>query len=248
MQKIYSGNSFTENTTFWTGVIGSLVTIILTIWNAYTKTLIDQREDNLKNLEIKLKERTAGIEESKERVDRYKWVLSLFPALIGKNEKERSFTLNIARLALTKDESEQLFTGLQSSSDTMLRSIGNIVTTAIQNEPIAILVTQMNANTAAVRKSAVADLARNYSTAPQAVTLTLRTYENDNIENLSPSAIINGLYFLSSSEPSAWERKQLINAKRVIGELEKKPTGAQTRAALNTFKAKLQKIESALHE
>src|SRR5438876_9995698 len=60
------------------GVVGSIVTISLTLWNTHTKSLIDEREGRLKDLEASLKERTTGIEESKERVDRYKWVFSLF--------------------------------------------------------------------------------------------------------------------------------------------------------------------------
>lgn len=116
--------SFSDQLGFWIGIAGSFVTIILTVWNTHTKTQIDKREEDLKALEIKLMERTTGIEESKERVDRYKWVLSLFPSLNGIDEKERNFTLNLARLALTKEEAEQLFAGLQASSDTALRSLG----------------------------------------------------------------------------------------------------------------------------
>jgi hypothetical protein len=61
------------------GTLGSAITILLTLWNAHTKQRIDDQEQALKDFEVRLKERTAGIEESKERVERYKWVLSLLP-------------------------------------------------------------------------------------------------------------------------------------------------------------------------
>ena len=45
-------------------MIGSVVTIVLTLWNARTKSQIDAREEELKALELQLKERSTGIEES----------------------------------------------------------------------------------------------------------------------------------------------------------------------------------------
>ncbi len=238
--------SFAGKLSFWVGLLGSLVTIVLTIWNTHTKSLIDKRESELQALEMKLRERSTGVEESKERVDRYKWVLSLFPALNGKDEKQRNFTLNLARLALTKDEAEQLFAGLQASSDTALRSIGQTGIAAIQNEPITMLVSQMNANTAKVRKSAVATLVRDYGTSPQAITQTLTMYDQSNLSALSPSAVINGLVFLSTTEPSAWDRQQLAAGMRVAAAIEARKPGSQTKAALRSFKALLQKVEAQL--
>ncbi|MHA6248903.1 hypothetical protein ACXYMU_13250 [Pontibacter sp. CAU 1760] len=238
--------AFSAQLSFWVGIIGSLVTIVLTIWNTHTKSLIDKRESELQALEMKLKERTTGVEESKERVDRYKWVLSLFPALNGKDENERNFTLNLARLALTKDEAEQLFAGLQASSDTALRSIGQTGIAAIQNEPITMLVSQMNANTAQVRKSAVATLVRDYGASPQAITNTLRMYDARNINSLSPSAIINGLVYLSTTEPAAWDKQQLQTGRQVAATIEARKPGSQTRAVLMSFNSFLQKVEASL--
>lgn len=238
--------AFSAQLSFWVGLLGSLVTIVLTIWNTHTKSQIDKRESELQALEMKLKERTTGVEESKERVDRYKWVLSLFPALNGKDEQERNFTLNLARLALTKDEAEQLFAGLQASSDTALRSIGQTGITAIQNEPITMLVSQMNASTAQVRKSAVATLVRDYGASPQAITNTLRMYDASNINSLSPSAIINGLVYLSTTEPDAWDKQQLKTGRQVAATIEARRPGSQTRAALKSFNALLQQVEAGL--
>src|SRR6266545_4061581 len=80
-----------EQITLWVGVLGTLVTVSLTIWNAHTKSQIDQREADLKELETGLRARTINIEESKEKVDRYKWVLSLFPELTETDKKKNNF-------------------------------------------------------------------------------------------------------------------------------------------------------------
>jgi hypothetical protein len=236
--------SLSEQITLWVGVVGTLVTISLTIWNAHTKSQIDQREANLRELETALRARTINIEESKERVDRYKWVLSLFPDLNETDKKKNNFTISLVRLALTRDEAEQLFSSLQTSSDKDLQSVGQSGITAIQNEPIALLVSQMNASTADVRKSAVAALERDYKSSSQAVTLVLRTYEQDKIESLSPSGIINGLYFLSATDPTAWDQKQVEAANQIIARLEARGAGVQTKASLDTFRSLLQKVPS----
>lgn len=106
--------SFFDKISQWIGLFGSIATIILTIINIKTKADIDKRKGQLKAIEVNIKERTTGVEESKERVERYKWVLSLFPSFENNhNDRERSFVLNIMRLALSKEEAQQLFTGLQ---------------------------------------------------------------------------------------------------------------------------------------
>jgi hypothetical protein len=243
-RKTEGKKSFIEQITLWVGVVGTLVTISLTIWNAHTKSQIDQREEDLKALELKLKDRNVGVEESKERVDRYKWVLSLFPDLNEGDKKKNNFTISLVRLALTRDEAEQLFSSLQTSSDKELQSVGQSGITAIQNEPIALLVSQMNASTADVRKSAVATLERDYKSSSQAVTLVLRTYEQDKIESLSPSGIINGLYFLSATDPNAWDQKQVEAGNQIIARVEARGAGTQTKASLDTLRSLLQKVPS----
>jgi hypothetical protein len=237
--------SLIERITLWVGAVSAIVTICLTIWNAHTKSQIDQREADLKDLETALKARTVNIEESKEKVDRYKWVLSLFPDLNENDKKKSNFTISLIRLALTRDEAEQLFASLQTSSDKALQSVGQNGITAIQNEPIALLISQMNASTADARKSAVATLERDYKSSSQAITLVLRTYEQDKIDSLSPSGIINGLYFLSASDPNVWDQKQVEAGNQIISALERRGAGAQTKASLQAFRSLLQKVPAA---
>ncbi|MFN8668136.1 MAG: hypothetical protein U0164_13240 [Gemmatimonadaceae bacterium] len=240
-----SGASMSDRLTRWIGITGSLVTVVLTGWNAYTKTQIDQREAALKSLELSLKERSAGLEESRERVDRYKWVLGLFPDLVATDERKRNFTVSLIRLALTKDEAAQMFTGLQASSDTGLRAIGQSTVAAIAAEPIAELVAQMNADTPEARKRAVAELERRYASSSQAITLTLRTFDVDMIGRLSPSAVINGLYFLANTEPAAWTSAQVASARQAMARIEGRGAGAQTSAALGQLRTRLAQVAAS---
>ena len=237
-----TGASIGDRLTRWIGIVGSLITVVLTGWNAYTKSQIDQREAALKQLELGLKERSAGLEESRERVERYKWVLGLFPDLVATDERKRNFTVNLIRLALTKDEAAQMFTGLQASSDTGLRSIGQSTVAAIAAEPIAELVAQMNADTPEIRKRAVAELERRYASSSQAITLTLRTFYADMMARLSPSAVINGLYFLANTEPAAWSAAQVASARQAMARIEGRAPGAQTSAALAKLRGHLQQV------
>lgn len=239
------GKTLGELVTLWVGILGSLVTISLTIWNTRIQAEIGRREESLKALELQLKERTTGIEESKERVDRYKWVLSLFPDLNEGEEKKKKFTISLIQLALTTDEAEQLFASLQTSSDTSLQSLGQSGINALQNEPIAKLVSKMNASTAEVRKSAVAELVRDYKSSSQAIELVLRMYDPDKIGNLSPSGLINGLYFLSATDSTAWDHQHIAAARQVISRVEAREIGNQTRVALNKLKSFLQSMADA---
>lgn len=235
--------SFYEKLSFWIGIIGTVTTLVLTIWNANTKMEIDKREAELKSLEIMLKERSTGVEESKERVERYKWVFSLFPNLNGGDLQEKNFAINLIRLALTKEEAQQLFSGMQASSDTTIRSIGQKGINAIESEPIFNLVSQMNASTAEVRKHAVAMLIQDYKSSSKAITLTLRLYETDKIDNLSGSGKINGLYYLSATDPEAWNKEQKFAAKDIVDRLQASNPGPQTQKALDTANAFLTSLE-----
>jgi hypothetical protein len=204
---------------------------------------IDRREADLKSLELTLKERSTGVEESKERVERYKWVISLFPNLNGNDNKEKTFTVNLIRLALTKDEAQQLFSGLQSSADTTLQSLGQKGIKLIENEPIFALVSQMNESTPETRKHAVAMLVQDYKSSPQAITLTLRMYDQAKIKNLSSSGIINGLYYLGLTDPESWNKEQIADGKNIVKRIKASNPGPKTQTALNTLETLLNKTE-----
>lgn len=222
------------------GVVGSVVTILLTLYNTF---VIETQQNSLKELEIKLQERATGLDESRERVDRYKWVLSLFPALDDTDERKRNFTVSLMRLALTKDEAQQLFTGFQTSADKTLQSVGQSGISALQNEPIALLIAAMNASSASIRKKTVADLITTYRSSSQAISLTLQLYEPERINSLSPSGLINGLYFLKATDPTAWESQQIQQGRNTVARVKAKNAGPQTQKVANDLLAFLNAIE-----
>jgi hypothetical protein len=224
-----------ERLGLWVGTAGSLVTILLTAWNAQTKNEIDRREKDLQALEVQLKQRSAQVEESKERVERYKWVLTLLPSLTEPDITKRNFTISLVRLALTKEEAQQLFSGLQLSPNEELRKIGQQGFESIENQELNGLVLQMNANSADQRKTAVAALERDYRSSPTAITRVLELYAPERLPSLSPSGIINGLYYLSATEAEAWTPAHKTAARNVISRLSSRNPGSQTRAALQNL-------------
>ncbi|TXI26227.1 MAG: hypothetical protein E6Q61_00515 [Nitrosomonas sp.] len=243
MTESTKSHSFVEHMGLWIGVISAAITTAMTVWNVYTKNQIDKKEEDLKQLEITLKSRSTGVEESKERVERYKWVLSLLPSLIDQDQTKRNFTVSLVRLALTKEEGEQLFAGLQLSTNPELREAGQRGFESLENQELNRLVLQMNALAADERKEAVARLEKNYSTSPLAISLTLERYQLDRIRSLSPSGVINGIYFLASTDSQAWTPQYKKSAEQLIYRLRATGTGPQTGEALN----KLEKLVNSLN-
>jgi hypothetical protein len=232
----------TDRLSLWIGLAGSLVTVVLTLFNAHTKNQIDQREASLKEIELQLKQRSTGVEESKERVDRYKWVLTLLPSLTDKDDSKRNFTVALVRLALTDDEARQLFSGLQLSSDQDVRRAAREGVVSIENQEISRLVSQMNAASADERKSAVAALERQYALSPAAVVLALDLASPERLPSLSPSGIINVLYFLSATDPQAWTKASADRARETITRIRARTGGAQTAAAIQKLEDLLKRL------
>jgi hypothetical protein len=48
---------------------------------------IEKNKEHLDSSQVNPEDRHIVVEESRERFDRYKWAISLFPALDGKNER-----------------------------------------------------------------------------------------------------------------------------------------------------------------
>jgi len=233
------GRSITERLSLWIGVLGSVITILLTAWNTQTKNAIDKRGEELKVLEVKLKERSTGIEESKERVERYKWVLSLLPSLTEKDETKRNFTLSLVRMALTKDEAEQLFAGLQQSPNQELKQVAQQGIDAIENQAVSRLVQQINAAAADDRKRAVAELEGKYKASSTAIAQVLDLYSEPRIANLSPSGLINGLHFLGNTDAREWTPTLVRTARQVLARINDRNPGPQTKEALQKVNALL---------
>lgn len=220
------------------GIAGTVTTIILTIYNAYIKNNID-------TIEAGIKSRSADLEKSRADIERNTRVLSLFNDMTSEDNKKKNLTIGLISLVLDQNESQKLFSALQSSQDKNLNTFGTIGIKLLQNKPIESLIAQMNENTADRRKAAVAKLESEYKASNQAVKLVLNMFDQ-RINQLSPSGIINGLYFLSATDLSAWDRPSVGEAKYVIDVIKKRQIGDQTKTALKTLQDFLKNIESRL--
>jgi hypothetical protein len=220
--------AISDQLTLWIGILGSLVTITLTVWNAHTKNEIDA-------IDIRLKERTTSLEESRARIEVYKWVQTLLPNLDDKDPTRKILTVNMVNLALSKDDAKKLFAGLQASDNADLRLAGQNGLAAIQTEPVAALVQQLIAGEKSVRLQAANVLERDYTSSPVAISLVLHLYDEDKIKSLSADGLINGLYYLNRTDPAAWNRSLVELGSSVIARIERQEIGNKTRTELTTF-------------
>jgi hypothetical protein len=122
----------------WTGIAASIVTLLLTVYNAYAKGQIDASEVRLKaqsqKVDDQLRERAADLDASKDRTSRYAFVKTLLPDLVSKDPAQRSLTVNLIRLTLTDAEAAKLFNGIALSDDKSLQAAGTEAITAIRQE------------------------------------------------------------------------------------------------------------------
>lgn len=241
--------SLVERLTLWIGVTGSVITMMLTLYNYRTKTQIDDAEARLKVVQADVATKAEQREAFKEKVSRYTWIRSLFPDLVDeKDEKKRNFTVSLVRLSLEPKEAEDLFAALQASASKELQIVGRTGLNAIENEQVTELadrINQINADTAEIRKRTVADLLRGYKSSSQAITLVLKLYDEGKIEKLSASGLINGIVFLNGTDASAWNRQQIQLADEVIARIKAKEIGPQTQGVLRDFESHLAEIRAS---
>ena len=118
----------------WVGILGSVVTIILTVWNADMKVRIDDTEARVKLSELTIHQRAEFLEEDKQQIDRYKWAVSFLPTLTANSEQDTYLKLLQIRLALKPNEAKALFSGLSQSSDPKLHLAGQTGLENLENE------------------------------------------------------------------------------------------------------------------
>ncbi len=103
------------------------------------------------------------------------------------------------------------------------------------------LVGQLNDESADVRRAAGGRLARDNSSNPQAIGLVLGMLSPQNLESLSPSGLINGLYFLNRSNADVWTEQQRQLARDAIRQVRasKSAIGPQTAQELSELEARV---------
>ncbi|MCX6215362.1 hypothetical protein [Spirosoma sp.] len=220
---------FVNRVTTYIGIISSIFTLILGYLNYRNEQLIRDQKDRLDSLEFRLKERTTTLDESRERVARYNWVFGLFPALYDVNENKQTFTINLVKLALDDSEERQLFNGLKVSPDEKSQSLGQLGLISIIDPLVS---TTMNDPKAELRKEAFGKLTA-YKSSPEAIELVLQQFKPDQLSKLSPSGIINGLYFLKQTNRGVWRPQQVTEAQQLLVRLKANNPGPQTTELIN---------------
>lgn len=229
------------------GIVGSAITVVLTLQNNQTKRQIDEAQQLLQErsqrlqeaaqaLEVEIKRRATTVEEAREKVDRYKWIYTLVPNLSDqKNAVNRATTLAMIRLALDRQDADALLSGLTQSSDTALRTgaqEGQQTLLKIDNAELRSLVELLNAGTVDARRSSTARIERDYAGSASAVGLVLERLQKLQAEPLSPAGLVNALYFLSRTQRTAWPPENLSAWEAVRAALGQVATGTQSKALL----------------
>ena len=232
------------------GITGTLITVVLTVWNAWAKTEIDRRQEELQvktaDLDAEIRRRGTTIEESKERVERYKWVYSLVPSLTETDPTKRNAALAMVRLALSTNEAQALLTGLQQSPDESVRraaTLGFNEIAAIEDaDVLRRLIMQMNSASTEERKRATGRLEQEFAASPQAIDLVIARLQPGNLNSLTPSGLINSLYYLARTDPAAWTPQNARAADAALPALRQRATGTQTKNELGAVESVLAKV------
>ncbi|AYL97403.1 hypothetical protein [Mucilaginibacter celer] len=228
---------FSNTVTVWIGIISSIITIILTVYTTSNKVRLDKLENSLN-------ERSTEVEESKERVARYQWVYSLYGDLNSTDVRRKNFAVGLITLALNDNESKKLFSALQTSTDTVLQSVGQSGLRALKastvNTELASLISKVDTSNTAARISAVGELEKKYASSPEAITQILNFYSSGNIATLSPDGIINGLYFLNRTDPTVWSQQQIQQGQDIMQRILALKPGPNTAKELKKFKTILE--------
>jgi hypothetical protein len=220
--------AFTERLSLWVGILGSVITISLTIWNARVKNQIDNRAQDLEDLK-------ARLEQSKAQIEVYKWVATLLPNLEDKDKTKRVSTINMINLVLSDADAKKLFAGLQTSDSEDLRLAGQSGLATIRNESIASVVDQLNASDKQARLQAAEVLERDYTSSPVAINLVLHLYDEDRIGSLSADGMINGLFYLNRTDPTAWNADLVQLGTSAKSRIDRLQIGTKTRGESANF-------------
>lgn len=221
---------FSSSVSAWIGILTSLITVVLAIYTTSNKARLDSLETNFKD-------RSTKVEESKERVERYKWVYGLYSELNSNDPRKKNFTIGLITLALNDDEAKKLFSGLQASNDPLLQSVGQSGLKVIGNEQLVALVAKLDTTEKQSRVDAATVLESKYAASPAAISLVLNLYNADNIKTLSPDGIINGLYYLNRSDPKVWNNQQIEQGNEIAARIMELKPGPNTTIELSKFRS-----------
>lgn len=225
----------------WLALFSTAVTITVTALNTHwTRDAQERAQDlnaQIQQREQALKEQQAALQyqldTGKEKLARYTFVQNLMAGVLGQNRDQKTLTVNLITLALTPEEAQRFFTGLEVSENKAARDVG-VLGSAVT---LATLVTQMNDAAKSNRIGAVDQLIKTYRANPAAVDQALKLLEPPQLESLSASGRINVLVFLRNTEGAAWSPEAIQRAEKAIANIRNRKAsgvevGRQTDEAL----------------
>lgn len=231
------------------GVLSTLMTCYVTWMSENTKQRLDQADHQLRKeasaLEVEIRHRVTALEESKDRVERLKWVHTLIPQMLGSDARQRSASLAMVRLALGPTDTEALLTGLAQSNDPQQREEAKQVKKDFEkseSSELVRLVDRMNADTADVRRAATGKLQHSFAAAPEVVGLVLDRLSAERVKDLNPNGLINSLYYLSRTDDAAWTPENIQTGNAAVERLQGMLLGEQATAELRRVERLIKRV------
>lgn len=224
----------------WVASISTLVTLSLTVLNAYWSNEIRALEGELKKQQITLDEENA-------RLARYTFVQGLLDDLLSQEEAQKNLTVNLVSLALSNEEAKKLFSGFASSDNKQVENVGNIGLSTLK---IRDLVSGMNDSIKGNRLSSVKTLIDEYKDNTVAITEAIKMLEPNNIGRLSANGRINVLVFLRNTGADGWNEELVKRARSLVLEMQERSAegitliGPQTQEELKMLRMHLVEVES----
>lgn len=230
----------------WLAILSAIVTITLTVLNAYWSREINRVDQDLKVREADLKEFQLKLDAGKEKLARYTFVHKLFDGVLNQDQAQKTLTVNLISLALTENEAEQLFAGLQASDNPQARDVGTLGSDLVALQG---LVAQMNDVVKKNRIGAVEKLISNHKANSMAIEQAVNLLEPPKLQELSASGRINVLVFLRNTDSSAWSPDLLKRAEDAITNIRDRSNrgiakiGNQTEDALKKLSVHLSRLK-----
>lgn len=231
----------TRSFTTWIAIVSSVITVLLTVYNAWMKNRID-------NAAAQLDSQRIALEAARDRVARYQFVRSILTGMDSSETEAKTLSVNLVRLALDSTEAARLFAGLKSSSDTSLARIGSIGVAAIADQPFVSLVQRMVGPDRDTRVAAYDTLTQRYTSSQAAVRQVLSLLEPPQIDALTPDGRINALVFLGGTHAEAWGPVEFARGQAALKTLQHMSAanapgiGAKTREMIASFDRHLQSV------
>jgi len=229
----------------WIGVTSAAITVILTVLNGLISNRIQEAELNIS--------RQAQVQqEARDRISRYTFVQALLSDLAEESTSQQELITNLIRLALTEDEANRLFGGLEASEDSTISNFGRNAGAIQRRAEIYDLISQLDSREQHQRLSAATQLVSEYASDPMAIERAVTQLEMPRLAGLSADGRVNVMVYLSGTTITGWSRALLDRASDAAANIERRDQdgiavlGNITRDRLSTLVTHLGRVGDAL--